>query len=231
MFIKVYKCKKIYTEMDSFLKKVLDGNTDEYTHRYFVRFGKGIYKRRFLLSYNKGKKIKIRGSFEWANDFVRFVKENKDVVFSGSVLMKEKIPGKDGKKKAGCFVYEILESRLEEFVNAYHYLLNVNSEDIVLKVKKKLPKPGKNEEKIDDKFCALDLDIKYWDKVKEVFFWGVPDCKKVLIEHELQISDIVLPSGVDDPVKIRELAKRKGKIIRKINCDGVESMKEYDFVG
>ena len=216
-------------KMESFLKKIFEGNGNEETRGHFMRFGKGDYKRRFLLSFNKSKKIKIRGSFEWANDFVNFVKETGDVAFSGTILMGEKIPGKEGKKQKGCFAYEISETGIEEFENAYFYLLNANSEDIVLKIKKKLPKPGKNEDKIDDKFCALDLDLKYWDIVKESFFWDIGDCKRCVVEHELKIDEIVLPEGEKDPAKIRTLAKRKGKIVRKIVCDSVESSKEYDF--
>ena len=217
--------------MDCFLKKVLGGKGDEDSHKYFIRFGKGIYKKRFVLSYSRGSKIKVRGSFEWANDFVNFVKERGDVKFSGKILMKNKVAGKEGRKKGGCFVYEVSESKIEEFENAYYYLLDANSGDIVLKIKKALPKPGKDSEKIDNKFCSLDLDTKYWSALKEAFFWDLGDCKKALIENELQISEIVMPSGIDDPAKVRELAGRKGKIIRRINCDGKENVKEYEFVG
>lgn len=217
--------------MDCFLKKVLEGKGDGSSHKYFLRFGKGNYKGRFLLSYSKSDKIKIRGSFEWANDFVNFVNENKNAKFSGKVLMKDKIAGKDGRKKGGCFVYEVSESSIEYFKNAYYYLLDANAGDIVLKVKKALPKPGQNAKKIDNKFCALDLDAKYWNAFREAFFWDFPDCKKAVIEHELIVNEIEMPSGISDPAKVRELAKRKGRIIRKINCDGRESVKEYEFAG
>ena len=60
----------------------------------------------------KGIKIKIRGSFEWANDFVNFVNENKDLKYSGKVLTKSQISGQSGKKKAGVFVYEIQEANV-----------------------------------------------------------------------------------------------------------------------
>lgn len=179
-----------------------------------------------MISFNRGKKIKIRGSFEWANDFVKFIKENKEVKFSGTILSREKLPGKDGKKKSGSFAYEVVESGLEGFEDAHWYLLNVNDDDIILKIKKKLPKPGKSERKIDDKFCSMDLDLKYWDKIKEVFFWDVPDCKKALIEHDLLITDIVLPVEVEDPVEIRKLAKRKGTIKRRIIIEEKESVEE-----
>ncbi|MFH1290278.1 MAG: hypothetical protein ABIH92_02605 [Nanoarchaeota archaeon] len=215
--------------MKSVIGKIFSGESDEEVHQQLIRYGKGNYGRRFLISLNKGKKIKIRGSFEWANDFVNFVKENKDVKYSGRVLMRKKVEGLDGKKKAGSFVYEISESSLEQFEDAFFYLLNVNEPDIVLKIKKKLPKPGKNEDKIDDKFCSLDLDLKHWDKVKEIFFWDVPECKKALIEHEFDIQEIILPQGVDDPVEMRRLAKKKGILKRKIIIGEKEDIKEKAF--
>jgi hypothetical protein len=213
--------------MESFLKKVMSGKGDADSHRYFVRFGKGDYKRRFLISLNKGAKIKIKTSFEFANDLVRFVNENKRIKFSGKVFTKEKIAGKEGRKKAGLLVYEISESSIEEFGNAYYYLLDSNDSDMVLKIKKSLPKPGKNEEKIDEGFCVLLIDAKYWNALKNVFFWDLPDgVKKVAIEHELKINDIILPKGESDPAKIREKALRKGTIVRKMVVDDNETQKE-----
>lgn len=209
--------------MKSVIRKVFDGECDDYVHRYFVRFGKGLYGRRFLINLNRGKDIKIRTSFEFANDLVDFVKTNGAVKFSGVILSREKLAGKDGKKKKGAFAYEISDSSLEGFEKAYFYLLNVAEPGIILKTKKSLPKPGKSEGKIDDKFCSLDLDLKYWSAVKEAFFWDLPECKKASIEHDLEITSVDIPSGVSDPVKMRELAKRKGKIKRKIFVDKSES--------
>jgi len=215
--------------MESFIKKVLAGKPDEESHRYFVRFGKGDYKRRFLISLAKGTKIKLKTSFEFANDLVKFVNENKNVKFSGKVLTKEKIAGKEGRKKAGVFVYEISESSIEEFENAFYYLLDVNDSEIVLKIKKSLPKPGKNEEKIDDKFCSLEMSQKYWNSVKDAFFWDIPECKKAEIEHELIIKEIIIPKEEKEPAKMRENAIRKGTIVRKMNIDGNETRKEIPF--
>lgn len=216
--------------MKSEIRKIFSGESDDKTHEYFVRFGKGEYRRRFLISFNRGKKIKIRGSFEWANDFVKFIGENKEVKYSGTILSKDKIPGKEGKKRSGSFAYEIVESGLEGFEDAHWYLLNVNDDDIILKIKKKLPKPGKSERKIDDKFCSMDLDLKYWDKIKDTFFWDVPDCKKALIEHDLLINEIVMPEGVKDPVEIRKLARRKGTIKRRIIIDEKENVEEKELL-
>ncbi|MAG38340.1 hypothetical protein CMI45_03065 [Candidatus Pacearchaeota archaeon] len=218
--------------MDSFLKKVIDGKDIESVKRYFLRFGKGSYDRRFLISYNKGKRVKIKGSFEWANDFVEFVRElDKELKFSGKVMSLDKIPNLDGKKKGASFVYDVTESDLVEFENPYFYLVDVKTDDIILKIKKSIPKPGKNADKIDDKFCSLDLDLKFWDKVKDVFFWGVSsadNAKKVEIEHTLEISDVEIPKDAK-PEEVREKSIRKGKLIRKITIDGKEEVKTYDL--
>ena len=63
--------------MESFLKKVVDGKNDSESHRYFIRFGKGRYNRRFLMSMNIGKKIKVKTSFELANDLVKLANQYK----------------------------------------------------------------------------------------------------------------------------------------------------------
>lgn len=213
--------------MNSFLRDAVEGKKGQEVKRYFLRFGKGQYNRRFRISFQKGKQIKIRASYEFANDFVNFIRENKDVKFSGKVMSLDKIEGKTGRKKGASYTYEITESSIDEFENVYYYLLNANAGDIVLKIKKSLPKPGKEEDKIDDKFCSLDLDLKYWEKVKEMFFWDVSDCKKANVEHDIIVEDVELPKGEGNPTKIRELAVRKGKIVRRIECDGKQSEKEY----
>ena len=213
--------------MESFIKKVLTGKGDADSHRYFLRFGKGDYGRRFLISLAKGDKIKMRTSFELANDIVNFVNELKKLKFSGKIFTKEKVPGKEGRKKAGLFVYEVTDCSLDEFKNAYYYLLDAEDSELVLKIKKSLPKPGKDEEKVDEGFCSLIISQKYWATLKEAFFWDVPECKKANIEHELKFNEIIVPKNEKDPAKIRELAKRKGTIVRKIIVDGVEKSEEF----
>ena len=217
--------------MESLTKKIFEGKDLGEARRHFLKFGRGNYRRRFLISLNKGTKIKIRASYEFANEFVNFVRENKEIKFSGKILTTEKIPGKIGRKKMGCFIYEVSEISLEEFENPYYYLLDANADDIILKIKKTLPKLGKSVNKIDNKFCSMDLDKKYWNKIKEDFFWDVPDnAKKVSIEHEIIIDDIIIPEGLDNPNEIREKARRKGKILRKLTIDGKEEVKEKSFI-
>lgn len=214
--------------MESFLKRVCEGKNDSDAHRYFIRFGKGIYPRRFLIKMDVGKKIKVKTSFELANDLVKFVNELKNPNFSGKIISKNQINSLDGKKKAGSFVYEIENMKIDSLGEVYFYLLDAEDSDVKLKMKKALPKPGKDAEKIDDGFCVMELDLKYLQKVRDSFFWDAPQGKKIVVEHELRINEIVLPAGEKDPVKIRELARRKGTIMKKIIADGNENQKEYD---
>ena len=101
-----------------------------------------------------------------------------------------------------------------------------------------MPKPGKSEGKVDDKFCQLELDEKYYNAVKGDFFWDLPDGKKISAEHVFVIKEIIIPKEGARPglatlekdyEKIREMAKRKGKILRIVDVDGKEVRKETEF--
>ena len=217
----------------NFIKKVFNDRVDESVHVQFTRFGKGNYGRRGLLNLWKTKIVKIKGSFEFANDFTSFVANLNGVVFSGNIWSKEEIEGLSGKKKGEKWAYEVKDFSSEDVKKienqVYYFLLDGEGEGIKLKIKKKLPKPGKSEKKIDDKFCQMELDEKYYEKAKEEFFWDLPNGKKISVEHNFIIENIIQPKDEKDFARIRELAKRKGKIIRKATIDGEESTKEINF--
>ncbi len=219
--------------MECFIKKIFIGKTDEICHKQFVRYGKGIFAKRALLNLDVGGAIKVRGSFEWANEFVYLVSELAEVKISGIVLSKELIEGLNGKKKGGLYGYEFSgnSSEVKKIADkAYATLLDAAGNEIDLKIKKRLPKPGKSGEgKINDKFCQLEAGLKYWPKIKEAFFWDLPECKKVKIEHEYIINEIVLPKDEKDFAMLRVLAKRKGKLVRKIVVDGREISREVEM--
>lgn len=216
--------------MDCFIKKIFYGKGGE-AHSYFVRFGKGIFEGRAILNLMKTSKIKLKGSFEWAENFVEFASEIADLKFSGIILSKHELQF-EGRKKGEIFQYEvegISSKQVQEIKNkAYSMLLDAEGNGIILKIKKKLPKPGKaGEGKVDDKFCQLEMDLKYWDKVKDAFM--LPECKKCRISHTFVIEDIIMPKDEKDFAKIRELAKRKGKIIRKLEVDKQSRIEEKEF--
>lgn len=220
--------------MSCFIKKVFENKVDEAGHRQFVRFGKGEYKGRAALSLIKTASVKLRGSFEYANDFVELVAELGNVKFSGIVLSKEKLDFASGKMKTGLWNYDVSgidSDKIREIKErAYYLLLDAEAPGISLKIKKKLHKPGKSgEAKIDDGFCILEADLKYWHKIKEDFLWDIPDCKKCKVKHEYIINELDMPKGEKDFEKIRLMTRRKGKINRVIEIDKVEKVVETDF--
>lgn len=218
----------------NFIKEIFQGKPSEACHRQFIRFGKGEYGGRAVLSLGKTKNIKIKSSFEFANDFVLFAAGLEDVNFNGNIWSREEITGLHGQKKAGKWIYEVNNFTSNQVKNiagkVYYFLLNADSQGIKLRIKSKLPKPGKAEDKVDDKFCQIELDEKYYRAAKEDFFWDLPDGKKIRVEHKFIIKEIILPkTNEKDFAKIREMAKRKGRIVRIANVDGKEVKTEKDF--
>lgn len=231
--------------MECFIKKIFENKTDDSVHRQFVRFSRGSFAGRAALSLQKGEKIKLGGSFEFANDFSMFAAEISGGKVTGIVLSKENISslmstngikGNSETKNGGLFYknnideQQMSQDNLKKLVdNSYASLLDVEGSGFSLKMKKKkLPKPGKSGEiKIDDKFCILELDINYWPKLKDFFM--LPDCKKAKISHIYAIEEVTVDKNEKDFAKMRENAKKKGKIIRKMMIDGRESVEEKNF--
>jgi len=244
IFIKVFKSPFFCFKMGCFIKKIWENKGEENgeVHKQFVRFGKGSFNNRAVLNLQKSEssgKIKLRGGFEWANDFVIMTSELAEVNFSGLILSKEKIPELEKysvKKKAGGFEYEIenlSSEKIKEIKDkVYCRLLDGEGDGISLKIKKKLPKPGKSgDSKGNDKFCSLEADLKYWPQIKDFFM--LPDCKKCKIAHNFVIEEIILPEEAKaekDFAKIREMAKRKGRIVRNLEVDKQEKKEEKEFV-
>ena len=229
----------------NFIKKIANKTFDDSVHPQFIRFGKGEYKGRFPLGLRKSKKIKVKAGFEFANDLVLLCSEFGNCKVSGIVLSKKNISGvlstnniegNSETKKGGLYyqnnisLQELNKKQIQELTQvSYSTLLDLDGEGFKLKIKKKLPKPGKDENKVDDKFCQLEADEKYCKALLEDLFWDIPNGKKVQVKHTILIESIIMPEGEKDFAKIRELSKRKGKIIRKIEIDGQESFKEYEF--
>ena len=108
--------------------------------------------------------------------------------------------------------------------------LSFSFDDNELKIKPKAPKsakPSSDSEKgpkVD--FCKLKTRDK--EVAKDLFF-DIDDFKQAEVKHEFIIEEITAPSNEPDPIKMREKAVRKGKLIRKIEVDGVKQVKEYVF--
>ena len=122
---------------------------------------------------------------------------------------------------------EIIE--LEEKFPKSFFALSFEVGDTKLKIKPKAPKAPKPKNKDGNAkpdFCSLKTKD---EELAKSFVFEKPDFKIAEINHTFLIDELVLPQGETDYSKIREMAKRKGKIIRKAIIDEQEIVKEFAF--
>lgn len=232
---------------ENFIKKAWENKADDLTHFQFQKFSKGEFKDKALISVSvSGNSYKISTTSEFANEFVRMVAEklnDKRTKVSGMIVstrdLSNEIEFKDKKQFMGVKQY-VIEKEMtgKEIISICNKLptsfiaLSFKADDTELKIKAKAPKSAKPSTKGDAKpvpdFCKLTTTDK--SIVKDMLFDIPENFKKVGISHDFIIKEIILPKGESDPVKIRELAKKKGKIIRRINVDEKESIKEKEFI-
>jgi len=230
----------------NFIKKIFQNKSDNLVHLQFQKFGRGEFRDKALINAKKsGGRYIISTTSEFANGFVRVTGEklgsNKAKV-TGAIIstsdLREKLDFKEIKQFQGVKKYiidkemtgdEIL-SLLEKFPKAFFALsFKCDKDSTVLKIKPKAPKsgkPGTKEKKTKPGFCKITTTDKI---LAEDFVFEAPDFKKAEITHQFIINEIIKPEGETDYAKIRELAKRKGKIIREALVDGEKIRKEIGF--
>lgn len=235
----------------NFIKKIVDGRVDEGVHLQFQKFSKGEFRDRALIEVKKlaGKKYSIKTSAEFTNELVRAVAEKlgedktnvKGAIVSTSDLTGE-LDFKEKKQFQGVKRYLIdkemsgreMIKLIDKFPKTF-FALSFEVGNTKLKIKPKAPKSGKSgkgDEKPKVDFCALKTDDK---RIAESFVFDTlkgtsnPDFQKAEINHTFFINELITPEGETDFAKIRELAKRKGKIMRIAEIDGEEIKKEIEF--
>lgn len=227
----------------NFIKKIFDGKIDEDCKLQFRRFSKGKFENRALVDITKGKQLKIKTSFEFSNEFVKFLGNTIEdkVKITGGIVTTQNIDfGFDVQKKqfAGVKTYlidhEFSKEELLNLINNYSeilYLLSFKTSYGELKIKVKAPKAGKagkNDEKPKADFCIFvtnDLNFS-----KEFTFDINEDYKKLFINHTFIIDDIIVPDEYkNDFLKARLYSKRKGKIIRNLEFDSIKKINEFKF--
>jgi len=228
----------------NFIKKIFDGKIDDSVHVKFQKFSKGEFKDRAVINVRKTKNAwKIGTTAEFANELVYVVakKLTGKAKVKGAIISAKDLGIEYQGKKQFMGVKQFLIDKemskeeildiLEKHPHAFA-ALSFQAQDTILKIKAKAPKTAKPSSKGDAKpkadFCKLETqDVNI---VKDFLFDINTDSKNVEISHDFIIQELVLPKNEKDFAKIRELAKRKGKIIRKINIEGKEQVKEKDFV-
>lgn len=234
----------------NFIKKIFDGEIDEGVHLQFQKFSKGEFLNRALIEARKtGKGYSIKTSAEFVNGLVRIVAgklgEERARV-TGAIVSTSDLTGElefqDKKQFQGVKRYIIdkemsgteIIKLLDKFPKAF-FALSFEGGDSVLKTKPKAPKsakPKSKDKKAKPDFCRLKTTDKelvnsfVFDTLKGT---SKPDFKKAEITHTFFIDEIIPPEGESDFAKIREMAKRKGKIVREAVIDEVEMKKEFGF--
>jgi hypothetical protein len=232
----------------NFIKKVFDETIDDSVHLQFQKFGKGEFRDRALVKVKKtGSKYTITTSSEFTNDLVRVMAEklrNNKTQVTGAIVSTSDLKGelefKEIKQFQGVKRYLIdNEMSGEEILNLLNkfpkvfFALSFSAEASVLKIKPKGPKTGKpknKEEAPKPDFCKL---ITNNEIIAKAFVFEKINFNLAEINHVFLIEQIIIPEELKqekDFAKVREMAKRKGKIIRKAIIDSQEIKTEKEFI-
>jgi hypothetical protein len=118
---------------------------------------------------------------------------------------------------------------LDSFPKAF-FALTFGAGNSELRIKPKAPKSAKPSTKEEDSvkadFCKL---VTSNPSIGKDFVFERPEFKTAEISHDFVVEGIVFPPGEKDFAKIREMAKRQGKILRKAVIDGKEIKSEIKF--
>ena len=230
------------------MKRIFEGAFDDEVHGAFLKFGRGEYRNKYLLEGKRqAKKWAVKAGAEYANFLVRKCLEKidgsvevKGIIVSTLDLRDEigfdvvKVGNFQGIRKnvidTEVEASEIL-ALMDKFPRVF-FALSFKGEGFVLKIKPKAPKsgkPGKGGEKPVADFCSLKTDD---GGIVDELFFGVGEFGEVSVNHTINVMDIVYPANVEElkPSEVRELAKRKGVVVRDVVVDGVEHVSEAGFV-
>ena len=229
----------------NFIKKIFENEVDEKVHVQFQKFSKGEFRNKAVIKAKRTKeKYTINTTYEFANEIVKIVAEklaDSKTKVTGVIISTQDLSGelefKNKKQFQGVKKYIIeqemsgneISDILKKFPKAF-FALSFKSDDTEIKIKPKMPKSGKPSKKAGEipkpDFCKL---MTTDEKLGKSFVFEKPDFKEAEISHDFIIKELILPKGENDYSKIREMAKRKGAIIRKANIDGKKTTSEKEF--
>lgn len=236
--------------MDSFIKKIFEGKEDDgLIHSQFIKFSKGEFPNKAMIrAKNSSGKYTIATTAEYAKEIIIYLAEklgDSSAMVTGAIISALDLEGFDYKERKmamGVRKYMIEKEmtgneilKLCEIEKAFIALsFSTNDTSIVIKPKSPKSAKGAGSKKNSNKKAKINfIKIKTNDKnlVDSLIFDDeAKNFKKIEIKHDFQITEIVIPeTEEEDFAKIRELAKRKGKIIRNLDINGKEVVKEAEF--
>jgi len=240
--------------MDCFIKKIWSGNSEgDLVHSQFIKFSKGEFKDRAMIrAKNSSGEYTIATTSEYAKEVIMHVAEKlgeKAVLVTGAIISTFDLEGEfdysERKMAMGVKKYMINREMagneiiaLCNKVEKAFFALSFSTEETDLQIQAKSPKSSKGASsagKKDAKAKINFIKIKTKDKslVESLIFdEEVKNFSKIEIKHDFIIDKIMTPETEEkDFAKIREMAKRQGKIIRNIDVDGKAIKKEVEFIG
>jgi hypothetical protein len=229
----------------NFIKKIFEGKEDESVHLQFQKFSKGEFRNRaIIIAKNSSGKYSINSTYEFANGLIEKLAEklgDRKTNVTGAIIstqdLAEDLDFKNKKQFMGVKQYiiekEMSGKEITELINKFpkaFFGLSFKTQDSELKVKAKAPKSAKPSTKGEEKPKADFCKLKTTDReIAKDFIFEKPEFKKAEIIHTFLITDLILPKDEKDFAKMREKAKRKGKIIREVVIDGQVMKYEKDF--
>jgi hypothetical protein len=229
----------------NFIKKIFDGKIDESVHLQFQKYSRGEFNNKAAVKVIHSKEnYSISTTYEFASDLIKIMAKklgNGKTKVTGVVVSTNDLTGQlnfTGKKQFMGVKQYVIDSEMsgnemigiiEKFPNAFVGLSFKVGED-ELKIKPKAPKSAKPSTKTDEKpnpdFCKLKTQDS---AIAKSFVFEVPDFKRADITHHFEIKEIIPPKDEKDFAKIRELAKRKGILMRDAMIDEKTYKKEVEF--
>lgn len=230
--------------MPSVINKIFSGKNDG-IHDEFIKYSKGLFFDKYLVDAKKKKDgWKIKTSNEFTNFLVRSCLEKvKEVEVTGAIVATFDVSKEAEFPIAGMKQFMGIKQALvntkttsdkiiklmDKFPKAF-YALSFSGPDFKLKIKAKAPKSAKpstsGDKEAKAEFCAIETNDPAI--AKDILF-DCLDASEVTINHQLVIEQITLPKNEKDPVKLRENAVRKGKIVRILKIGEKEIKKEASF--
>ncbi len=232
----------------NFIRKIVEGKSDEWAKRQLTRYGKGTYEQKAVLQINKGKKKgSISSSFEFAPDLAYALAETikgKAHVTGGMITtqkLDEKevgIPFAGMKQFAGVKTFlidtDMTQVQIQDLFGRYPsalILLSFKTDEGELKTKVKSPKSSKPSDKESEElpkadFCKLKTTNM---KILDDYVFDIDkDFTKVFISHTFTITDLEIPKEYEKDLALARLhAIRKGTLIREIHLGDKKIVKEY----
>jgi hypothetical protein len=232
--------------MQFIIESIMRKQSNSLVHDAFIKFSKGRFSQKYLVQAKKGKEgWAINTNADYVNNIVegalRLCSGTVDVTgvivatFDVSAEAGFPIAGMKqfmGIKQAvvsGSVPVQKLLALIEKQPRAF-YALSFSFPGGSVKTKAKAPKSAKpstsREKEVAPDFCTLKTNDQ--SLVNHILL-DVPEGKTITLSHDIVISDITIPSGVSDPVQLRERSIRMGTIERTCVVDENTTKQNYPF--